>query len=282
MSNTRADEEGVFQSFTVNGVGLRVYTRHLDQTGPPLLICNGLGQAVEMLFPLIDEMPNRPIVTFDAAGVGLSEVPSSETSIPEHAEMIVALLDQLGLDQVDVLGISWGGALAQQLAHTFSGRVRKLILSITSTGGPITWWGSPIALFEIQFPLRYSSKTYGDFIGPWMYGGEALTQPQLFRDYSASAIRPSYKGYSAQVQAMCQWCSLGWVHKLTQPTLVISGTFDTLIPVFNQIALATLIPDSRLVSYPAGHLLMYSRRIEVANEVTGFLTPPDPDPAAGP
>lgn len=260
-----------FQMMEVRGIKLRVYTRHLDRPGVPLLICNGLGQAVEILFPLMDEMPDRPIIAFDAAGVGRSHLPESPLSIPEHAELVSQMLDSLGVPQVDVAGISWGGALAQQIAREHAGQVRKLILAITSTGGMATWWGSPIAMFEIQFPMRYLNKSYGNFVGPFMYGGEALARPDLFKEYTKHALRPSYEGYKAQVQAMCSWTSLGWVHKLEQPTLVISGLYDALIPAFNQFTLASLIPGSKLATYPAGHLLMYSKRVEVSQEIIEFL-----------
>lgn len=271
MHAETAETNDGFQIIEACGVKLRVYTRSLENAGLPLLICNGLGQSVELLFPLMDQMPDRPIIAFDAAGIGHSELPTSKTTIPQHAEMVAEILAKLEVPQVDVLGISWGGALTQQLAHTYPDLCRRLILSITSTGGLITWWGSPIALFEIQFPFRFSNKAYGNFIGPWMYGGEAISNPELFKEYSKHAVAPSYKGYSAQVQAMCRWSSLSWVHSLKQKTLVISGLYDALIPAVNQAALATLIPNSTLATYPAGHLLMYSQREDVARKITAFL-----------
>ena len=260
-----------FQIVQVGDVKLRVFTRSLHKPGLPLFICNGLGQSVEMLFPLLVALGDRPVIAFDAAGTGRSDVPETTTTIPEHARMVAGLLDHLNVPEVDVLGISWGGALAQQFAHAFADRCRRLVLAITSSGGIMTWWGSPIALFEIQFPFRYLNRAYGNFIGPWMYGGEAILQPDLFREYSKNAVRPSYKGYAAQVRAMCSWSSLSWLHRLKQPTLVLAGLYDTLIPVLNQVTLASLIPDARLVTYPAGHLLLFSRRDEVAREIKAFL-----------
>ncbi|WP_050525762.1 alpha/beta fold hydrolase [Pseudorhodobacter aquimaris] len=266
---TRAGDE--FRFIKAGGHRLRVFTRDLDKAGPPLVICNGLGQAIEMLLPMMEALPERPIISFDAAGVGRSDTPDHGASMQDHALMLRAVLDELGVDRFDILGISWGGALAQQIAHDLPDRCRKLVLAITSAGGIASWWGSPVALAEIMFPWRYFNKAYGNFIGPFMYGGEAILHPELFRAYSRHAIRPTYEGYSAQVKAMCSWSSLPWLHRLTQPTQIIAGAGDMLIPVPNQILLASLIPDAKLKIFPAGHLVMYSRREEVGQLMTGFL-----------
>lgn len=269
--NQIAPDGGKFQTIFANGVNLRVYTLNEGRTGLPLVICNGLGQAVEILYPLMHEFPDRPIIAFDAAGVGRSEVPETAATIPQHAAMLRQVLDDLNVDRCDVMGISWGGALAQQLAYEYPQLVHKLVLAITSAGGIGSWCGTPLALSEIMFPFRYVNKAYGDFIGPFMYGGEALLQPALFKEYSKNAIRPSYEGYSAQVKALCTWTSVPWLSQLNQPTQVIGGALDTLIPVANQMLLASLMPNARIRIYNAGHLLMYSRKSEVGALVTDFL-----------
>ncbi|MCU9846761.1 alpha/beta hydrolase [Defluviimonas sp. WL0024] len=266
-----ATENGRFRMLSAGGVALRVYTRDLDRPGVPLVICNGLGQSVEILYPLLHELPDRPIIAFDAAGVGRSDVPCDVTTIPQHAAMLGEVLDQLGVGQFDVTGISWGGAVAQQITRDQPDRVRKLVLAITSAGGIVSWWGSPVALFEIMFPLRYANKAYGNFIGPFMYGGEAILQPALFREYTMHAIRPTYKGYAAQVQALCSWSSVSWLGDLKTPTQIIGGALDLLIPITNQMLLTALLPNARLRVFDAGHLVMYSRRAEVGALLAGFL-----------
>ncbi|MBL4874723.1 MAG: alpha/beta fold hydrolase [Rhodobacteraceae bacterium] len=263
--------EGAFHTQQINGLGIRIYSRRADSAAPPLLICNGLGQSVETLFPLIEQFRDREIVAFDVPGVGHSDIPENRLSIPEYARITAQIMEQLGHDIYDVLGISWGGALAQQLAHDYPDRCRKLVLSISSAGGPGSWWGSPIAQFEIFFPLRYTSKTYGNMIGPWMYGGEAIFQPEMFKEYAKHAIAPSAEGYFGQVQAICSWTSLPWLHNLKQPTQVIAGAFDALIPIANQLLLASRLPNARLKVYQDGHLLMYSLREEVGNLMVSFL-----------
>ncbi|QIE45497.1 alpha/beta fold hydrolase [Pseudohalocynthiibacter aestuariivivens] len=266
-----APKNGQYQLLPIGDVTLRVYRAGLDCTGVPLVICNGLGQSVEILYPLMHEFPGRPIIAYDAAGVGESTVPDDVTTIPQHAVMLRRLLDKLDVAEFDILGISWGGAVAQQISHDLPDRVRKLVLAITSAGGLGSWWGSPIALSEIMFPMRYLNKAYGNVVGPFMYGGEAIMHPELFREYSKHAIRPTYQGYSAQVQAMCSWTSIPWLGSLTTPTQIIGGALDTLIPIANQMLLATLLPRADFKVYNAGHLLMYSRRAQVGGMITEFL-----------
>jgi len=267
----QAPENGQYQMLLVGGTTLRVFTKDLDRAGVPMVICNGLGQSIEILYPLMHEFPDHPIIAYDAAGVGHSEVPRDATMIPEHAVMLSEILDQLEVAQFDVMGISWGGTVAQQIARDLPDRVRKLVLSVTSAGGLGSWWGSPVALAEIMFPMRYMNKAYGNFIGPFMYGGEAILNPELFRNYSKHAVRPTYKGYAAQVQAMSSWTSVSWLGELTAPTQIIGGAQDTLIPIANQMLLAALLPRAEFKVFNAGHLLMYSRRAQIAEMVKGFL-----------
>lgn len=269
--------EGDEIEFTTVDLGdyrMRVHRRQTDCGRRPLLICNGLGQAVEMLKPLMDELHDRPLIAFDAIGAGKSTVPESCLTIQQHADLVRDMLGQMGVDEYDVLGISWGGCVAQQLAHDDPEGCRQLVLGIASAGGAVSWWGSPIAVSEILFPMRYASRAYGNLIGPWMYGGEAITTPGLYQAYAENTVKPSYQGYMFQVMAMCSWSSASWLHKITQPALVLSGLYDTLIPAGNQAFLACKIPGAELRVFPAGHLLMYSHRQEVAELIDTFLDRP--------
>lgn len=256
---------------TVGGLRLRVLARNLAAPRPPLLILGGLGQSIEVLLPLVAEFRDRPIVAYDVPGAGRSEAPRAPISIVRHAALAAGLARALDLARYDVLGISWGGAVAQQLAHDDPAGCRRLILAVTSAGGAGSWWGSPIALSEIVLPLRHVSRSYANLVGPLMYGGEAIADPALFREYSRWGLRPTLRGYYGQVAALCAWTSLPWLHRLDQPVQVIAGLFDALIPVANQLFLAGLLPSCELRVFPAGHLVMYSRRREVAALVTDFL-----------
>ena len=89
---------------------LRVAVRSVNPKWPPLLLCNGIGATLELLQPFVNALdPQREIIRFDAPGIGGSPPPV----VPYHlAPLVTDLLDQLGYQQADVLGISWGGGLA--------------------------------------------------------------------------------------------------------------------------------------------------------------------------
>lgn len=262
---------GDIHTMRLDGALVRYFHREGQPDLRPLLVCNGLGQSLEVLIPLLDELGPRTLIAIDMPGVGRSEMRDDIATIPDYAHFALAIMEQLGVGKFDLLGISWGGALAQQITHEAPDRVGHLALAITSAGGIGSWWGTPIALSEIMFPMRFLSKAYGNFIGPWMYGGEAVLHPEIFREYSRHAIAPSPEGYFTQVRAMCSWTSLPWLRSIQKPTLIIAGKYDGLIPITNQLLLANMIPDATLRIYSAGHLLMFTKRQEVGPLITAFL-----------
>ena len=101
----------------VLGHEVRVSVRPGTGPGPPLVICNGIGASLELLDPFVDALdPRIEVVTFDVPGAGGSPKPRLPYNFAMLAWFLVALLDRLGYDEFDILGISWGGGLAQQVA----------------------------------------------------------------------------------------------------------------------------------------------------------------------
>ncbi|MGI9293934.1 MAG: alpha/beta fold hydrolase [Pseudomonadales bacterium] len=144
------------------------------------------------------------------------------------------LLDQLGYASVDVLGLSWGGFLAQKKTRRYSRRVNKLVLALTSAGGMTMTQGSPKVILEMNFPRHYFSRAYRDKILPVLYGGRTKSQPELVIAHAERNISPPLYGYYSQLLVSGLWTSLHWPHTIQQPTLVISAENDPLIPKINQ------------------------------------------------
>jgi pimeloyl-ACP methyl ester carboxylesterase len=119
------------QKITVEGLQLNVSIRG---QGSPLLLLNGLGGLIRTFDPLRDELVGYRTITLDVPGVGKSQMPRRPMRLPRHADLIAEMLKQLGIEQVDVFGVSWGGALAQEFALRYPGMVRRLILAATSAG----------------------------------------------------------------------------------------------------------------------------------------------------
>ena len=114
-------------TLTVRGRVLRVDVRPGDPAWPPLLLCNGIGASLEVLQPFVDALdPRREVIRFDLPGVGGSPLPVLPYHLVTLPALLAGLLDRLGHRRADVLGISWGGGLAQQFALRRPGRDRML------------------------------------------------------------------------------------------------------------------------------------------------------------
>jgi poly(3-hydroxyalkanoate) depolymerase len=242
-------------------------------SGRPLLLINGIGATGELFGPLRAELTDRETIAFDAPGVGGSSTPLLPPSMRALAGQVGSMVDQLGHDSVDVFGISWGGALAQQLARTRPDRVRRLVLCATMPG-----WGSipgrPLALSILLSPLRYYSPNYLRRVAPVLYGGAIAQHPELLREHTRlrNSRPPTQLGYQYQLWAVQTWSSIPWLPLLTPPTLVLAGDDDPIIPVANGRLLAGLIPNAELqVLDGAGHLFAFLKPAEVAARVTAFL-----------
>ena len=112
---------------TVGGRNLRVSVREGTPGWPPLLLCNGIGVSLELLQPFVDALdPRRGVIRFDMPGVGGSPAPAVPYHLLTLPSLLAGLLDQLGYEQADVLGISWGGGLAQQFALSRPDRARRV------------------------------------------------------------------------------------------------------------------------------------------------------------
>jgi pimeloyl-ACP methyl ester carboxylesterase len=131
-----------------------VAVRPGDGTRTPLVLANGIGASLELLQPFVDALdPSIEVVRFDAPGVGASPLPRTPYRLPGLARLVARLLDQLGYPIVDLLGISWGGGLAQQFALSHRHRCRRLVLVATGTG-MLMVPGRPKVLARMATPCR--------------------------------------------------------------------------------------------------------------------------------
>ena len=169
-----------------------------------------------------------------------------------------------------MLGISWCGGLAQQLAHQYPQRCRRLVLVATSTGA-ISVPGRPSVLAKLLSPRRYLQPSYLATIAPTLYGGTFRQQPDLARAYAQLVRAPHGLGYYWQLLAGVGWTSLPWLHLLRQPTLILAGNDDPIVPPINARVMARLIPHARLHIVNGGHLLLLIEREQVAPLVYQFL-----------
>ena len=254
----------------VEGLKLRVSRRG---SGPPLLLLNGIGANLDLFEPLRECLSGRETIAIDAPGTGGSDTPLYPIRLRRIARIVVGLLDRLGYEQVDVLGVSWGGTLAQELAFRHPERVRQLVLCATACG----WTSVPGDLRTLRVlatPRRYFSPTYFREIAPILYGGAIREDPDLLRRQGHLRLLrpPSIRGYFWQMAALRGWTSLPWLHRLPHPTLVLAGGDDPLVPPVNARLLARRIPDATLHVLPSGgHLFVLTHPEEVGRRILRFL-----------
>jgi poly(3-hydroxyoctanoate) depolymerase len=252
--------------------GLRLRTR-IRGRGRPLLLLMGLGGNIEMWEPLTEQLADFETIAFDAPGTGESDTPRWPISIKGLAHVSAELLNHLGYRTVDVVGVSYGGAIAQELAYRHSSCVRRMVLAATAFGiGSVP--GKPAALAMLSTPYRYYSRSHLRAIAPHLYGGQLARQPDLLdrHAYSRLGHAPSLRGYLWQLAAISSWSSLPYLRRLRLPVLVLTGDDDPIIRVINARILASLIPGARLhVIQGAGHLFLIDQAEDSAELIRSFL-----------
>jgi len=258
-----------FRNLDVAGTKIRIASAG---SGEPLLMINGIGASIEMWEPLAARLSTgRTLLMFDAPGTGGSAPLRRPLRMRGVARLVLRLLDQLGHSQVDVLGYSWGGALAQELAHVGPERVRRLVLAAT-TPGVGAQPPSPLVLAMMSSPLRYSSPGYLSRVAPFIYGGGARRTglPALTRAWGMRP--PSLRSYAAQVFAIATWSSLPWLSRVAAPTLILQGDDDPLVPARDARMMAKRLPNAQLRVIPgAGHLWLLESAPAAAEMIEKFL-----------
>ena len=258
----------------VSGQSVRVGVRRGRTSSPPLVIFNGIGSNLELLEPFVEALKGIEIIAFDVPGAGGSPAPQLPYRYSRIARLTNRLLTALGyMGQVDVLGLSWGGMLAQQYAFLNPDRCRRLILAATSPGWTMVP-GRLSAIRTLANPNRHSDPEYLRQVAPELFGGSFRQDRNLIDQY-IGRIQPSRGlGYLYQLAALWGWTSVPWLHRLRQPVLIMAGTEDPIVPQVNAKIMERLIRRCELFTIDDGHLFLITRAKESASVVKQFLTKP--------
>lgn len=238
--------------------------------GTPLLLLSGIFAELPLWRPLLPYLGGFQVIAFDPPGVGATKPVALPMTMRGLASFTVKILDGLGIRSAHVLGASFGGAVAQQLAHSHRDRVRRLVLVSTSFGG-FAMPGSPLAMWHFVQPSAYAPARLAKTAGS-MFGGRLRSSPQLAASLHFS--RPSsIRNVLFRSFALWAWTSLPWLPSISQPTLVIGGDDDPVTPLVNHRVMARLMPRARLhVVRGGGHLVLVDSPEVVAPEIIEFLT----------
>ena len=243
----------------VNGVEL--YWEHRG-SGPRLLFCNGSGTALQTVRPVLDLMAGQfDLLAWDYRGLGRSVPLAGPYTMADLAADAAGLREIAGWDACRVLGVSFGGMVAQEFAVTNPQRVERLALACTSAGGG---GGSSYPLQQLQghpleeraaVELKLADSRWDE---RWLEAhpgdralAERLTAGQDPQDPAA------VPGYKAQLEARAGHDVWDRLDAIACPTLVGYGNYDRIAPAQNSIAIASRIRETELWGYEGGHLFLF-------------------------
>ncbi len=266
MTKNRAPK---FSMETVDGRTLRVAIWRASKatTKLPILFFNGIGANIEAMAPMAELLDDRDFITFDMPGIGGSPDPVVPYNALMMARIAALLLDRFEMPIVDVMGVSWGGAMAQQFALQNGARTNKLILVATSAG-MLMVPGNPAALVKMADPRRYIDPEFMAKHFQTLYGGAVGNKSEHINRLKP----PSKTGYFYQLMAMMGWTSAPFLPFMKTETLIMMGDDDQIVPLANGKFLNFLIPNSELfVVANGGHLFLLSHVEQSISAIRTFL-----------
>ena len=243
----------------VRANGIDVYYERMG-SGPPLLWLNGSGSTVEQVAPLLRPYTDRfDVVIHDQRGLGRTDVPTGPYSMADYAADALALLDVLELAHPRVLGISFGGMVAQELAATAPERVARLALLCTSPGGE---GGSSYPLHELaKLAPAERARVHGTLLDTRFDDAWLADHPNDKAIVDLMGARPEpTEGAKLQLEARSHHDVWDRLPRITCPTFVASGRYDGIAAPSNGEAIASRIPGARLQLFEGGHMFMVQDR----------------------
>jgi pimeloyl-ACP methyl ester carboxylesterase len=258
----------------LNGIDL-YYER--TGAGPRLLFFNGSGSTLKSSALLIQPLTQHfDTLAHDQRGLGQTEIPPGPYTMAEYAADAIALLDLVGWDTCRVMGVSFGGMVAQEFAVTVPGRVERLALCCTSPGGPNTS-SYPLHTLAAKPPEEQAAIrrriTDTRFTDEWL-----ATHPSdkaivdFMESISAAPVSEDVaRGRALQLEARSHHDVCDRLHLITAPTFVASGRYDGIAPPENGEAIAAAVPNARFAQYEGGHVFFIQDPTALP-DLIGFLS----------
>jgi 3-oxoadipate enol-lactonase len=244
--------------------------------GEPVLFFNGSGATLSSSAALISALAkNNQVLAHDQRGLGRTSIPDAPYSMAQYAADGYGLLQHVGWEKCAVVGISFGGMVAQEFAVTWPEHVTKLVLMCTSAGGSA---GSSYPLHELAAlsphdrQQRMATLTDTRFTPEWLADHPQDAQMLAMRAEQAAIPKDPevIRGERLQLDARIRHDVADRLHRITAPTLVTAGRYDGIAPVENSEQIVARIPGAELKIYEGGHLFSAQDRQAIL-DIRAFL-----------
>lgn len=224
----------------------------------PIVFLNGVGTNLEVVEPFATQFPGRRFIAIEVPGAGHTPLTQFPLPAPVLARLVVGAARQLGARRFDLIGLSLGGALAQQIALQYRAQVNSLILAATCSGItmlPHDW--SEASLIRSFNPFAaVMGDLLRDMAGPHLHG----------------LMAPTANSIGHQCASFAGWTSLPFLPLLSAPTLVLAGTRDRIVAPANALQLSAFIPGAEHRILPdAGHVFPFSEPERTASHIRRFF-----------
>jgi 3-oxoadipate enol-lactonase len=246
-------------------------------SGPRVLFFNGSGATLKSTALLIGALAKTcTVLAHDQRGLGETSIPDGPYTMAQYAHDGAALLDHVGWDTCAVVGISFGGMVAQEFAVSYPQRVEKLVLLCTSAGGDA---GSSYPLHELgtlpadERAARITTLTDTRFTPEWLatHPDDAAMVAMRNEQAAVPKSKDTIKGEMLQLGARIGHDVSDRLHHVSAPVFVTAGRFDGIAPVSNSEEIVKRLPDATLSIYEGGHIFTAQDRQAIV-DIRTFLT----------
>ncbi|MCZ2828858.1 3-oxoadipate enol-lactonase [Modestobacter sp. VKM Ac-2986] len=238
---------------------------------PVLLLSNSLGSDLSMWDPQLPALTERfRVVRYDTRGHGRSPSSRGDLTIDDLTDDVVALLDRLGVEQAHVAGVSIGGMTGLRLAVREPQRVLTLaVLCSSAHTGNAARWEDRARTVRAEGTVAIAQPV----VSRWLTPPHAAAHPDLVARLQAMVTAADDEGYAGCCLAIARMDQRGDLHRITAPTLVVSGAEDEAVPPEHQRTIADGVPGARLLSLsPAAHLANLEQPAAVAEALIAHAT----------
>ena len=259
---------------TVNGI--RIYYEEQGQ-GEPLILINGLAFPMDLWFAQIRELAkNFRVIALDNRGIGRSDKPDEEYSIPLMASDAVGLLKARGIAKAHVVGLSMGGFISQEIALAYPDVVNRLVLVATGMGGARSqelgrpFWEKATAAITGKSPADVYRTDMTLMAAP----GFAENHPDLLDQSVALRMKhpqPLF-AFLRQYAACSVFDNNSRAQNISQPTLIILGKDDPLFPIELADDFRDKLPAAKMIIYEnCGHAILLEKADQLSCDIREFL-----------